>query len=69
MFVFDLGTSKHQELAETYAAVFYDKNRLRDWWNRDLPSHEILTEQDIVMLFDGSNGNSVMNMLDFNSEN
>ena len=38
-------------------------NRLRDNWDRDLFSDEIVAEKDIVIMFDGSNENPVMNML------
>ena len=44
-------------------------NRLRDKWDRDLTLQEIETEGNNVAVFDGYNGNPVMNMLKLNSEN
>ena len=34
--VFDLETYNFQDFAEAYAAGFYDVNRFRDRWGRDL---------------------------------
>ena len=47
----------------------YDVNRLRDRWHRDLTSHELIIERENVSVFDASNGNCVMNMLNYISEN
>ena len=69
VFVFDLGTHNNQELAEAYAAGLYVANRLRDRSDRDLSPDEIVTEKDNVIVSDPSNGNPVMNMLIFGSEN
>ena len=44
-------------------------NHLRDRWNRDLTPDEIETQKENVIVFDESNGNPVMNMLKFISEN
>ena len=69
VFVFDLETHKDQEFAETYAAGLYDVNRLHDKWDRDLTPDELIIERKNVTVFDGSNGNCVMNMLEYISEN
>ena len=45
VFVFDLETYNDQEFAEAYAAGLYDVNRLRDKWDRDLTSDELVTER------------------------
>ena len=44
-------------------------NRLRDKWDRDLTADEIKTERENVSVFDAPNGNCVMNMLKYISEN
>ena len=67
VFVFDLETHSDQEIAEVYAAELYDVNRLRDWWNRDSTPYEIVIEKKFTV-FDGSNGNPVMNMPNYISE-
>ena len=69
VFVFDLETHNDQEFAETYAAGLYDVNRLRDKWNRDLTSNELIIERENVTVFDATNGNCVMDMLKYISEN
>ena len=69
MFLSDLETYNDQEFAEAYAAGLYDVNRLRYRWDRDLTPDENVTEKDSVIVFDGSNGNPVMNMLKYISEN
>ena len=69
VFVFDLETHNDQEFAETYAAGLYDMNRLRDCWYRDLNSDELIIERKNVTVFDASNGNCIMNMLKYISEN
>ena len=69
VFVFDLETHNDQEFAEAYAAGLYDVNRLRDKWDRDLSSNELVIERKNVLIFDASNGNCVMNMLKHISEN
>ena len=69
IFVFDLETHNDQEVAEAYAAGLYDVNRLRDKWERDLTSDDLVIERENVSAFDGSNGNPVMNMLKYVSEN
>ena len=70
MFVFDLETCKDQKFAEAYTAGLYVVNRLRDKGNRDLTPDEIVTKKDnITFLDDGSNENSVMDMLKYISEN
>ena len=64
MFKFDLETHNDQEFAEAYeAAGLYDVNCLQDKWDRDLTGHEIETKSETVTVFDGSNGNAVMIML------
>ena len=68
MFVFNLETYNDQEFAKSYAAGLYDVNWLRDRWDRDLSPDETVTEKDNVIVFDGSNGNPVMNMLQHISE-
>ena len=42
---------------------------MRDKWGRNLSTDEIVTEKDNVFVFDGSNGNPVMTMLKYISEN
>ena len=69
VFVFDLETHNDQEFAEAYAAGLYDVNRLRDCWYRDLNSDELIIERKNVTVFDASNGNCIMNMLKYISEN
>ena len=69
VFVFDLETHNDQEFAEAYAAGLYNVNRLRDKWDRDLASDEIIIEKEKVTVFDASNGNPVMNMLKYISKN
>ena len=69
VFVFDLETQNDQEFAETYAAGLYDVNRLRHRWHRDLTPHELVIERKNVTIFDASNGNCIMNMLKYISEN
>ena len=69
VFVFDLETHNDQEFAETYAAGLYDVNRLHDKWDRDLTPDELVMERKNVLIFDASNGNCVMNMLKYISEN
>ena len=69
VFLPDLETYNDQELGEAYAAGLYDVNRLRYRWDRDLTPDENVTEKDSVIFFDGSNGNPVMNMLKYISEN
>ena len=44
-------------------------NRLRDRWHRDLTTDELIIERENVTVFDISNGNCVMNMLKYISEN
>ena len=43
--------------------------RLRDRWDRDLITDELIIERENVTVFDASNGNPVMNMLKYISEN
>ena len=69
VFVFDLETHNDQEFAETYGAALYDVNRLRECWHRDLTSDELVIERENVSVFDASNGNCVMDMLKYISEN
>ena len=69
MFVFYSETYKDQEFAEAFASGIYDVNRLRGKWNRDLTGDKLRVEKDNVTVFDGSNGNPVMNMLEYISEN
>ena len=69
VFVFDLETHNDQEIAEAYAAGLYDVNRLKDCWHRDLNSNEIEIERKHVNVFDASNGNCIMNMPKYISEN
>ena len=69
VFVFDLETHNDQEFAETYGAGLYDVNRLKDKWDRDLTTHELVIERKNVTIFDASNGNCVMDMLKYISEN
>ena len=68
VFVFDLETHNDEEFAEAYAAGLYDANRLRDKWDRDLTSNELVIEKQNVTVFDASNGNCVLNMLKYISE-
>ena len=44
-------------------------NRLKDCWYRDLNSNELAIERKHVNVFDSSNGNCIMNMLKYISEN
>ena len=69
VFVFDLETHNDKEFAEAYAAGLYDVNRLKDCWHRDLNSNELVIERKNVNVFDASNGNFIMNMLNYISEN
>ena len=69
VFVFDLETHNDQEFAEAYAAGLYDVNRLKDKWDRDLTSDELVIERENVTVFDASNGNCVMDMLKYISVN
>ena len=69
MFVFDLETCNDQEFAEAYAAGLYDVNRLRDNCDGDLPFDELEIERQIITVVGGSNGNSVVNMPNYISEN
>ena len=68
-FVFGLETHNDQEFAEAYAAGLYDVNRLRECWHRDLNSNELIIQRKRVTVFDASNGNCIMNMLKYISEN
>ena len=67
--VFDLETHNDQDFAETYAAGLYDVNRLRDKWDTDITTDEVVIEKANITAFDGSSGNLVMNMLKYISEN
>ena len=69
MLVFDLETYNDQKFTESYAAGLYDGNRSRDKWDRDLGPDEKVTEKGNVIAFDTSNGNCVMDMLKFISQN
>ena len=69
MFVFDLETYNDRKFAESYAPGLCDLNRLQEKWDRDLTPDKIVTEKDNGIVFDGYNGNSVMNMLKNISEN
>ena len=69
VFVFDLETHNDQEFAEAYAAGLYDVNRLHDKWDRDLTPDELVMERKNVLISDASNGNCIMNMLKYISEN
>ena len=69
VFVFDLETHIDQEFAEAFAAGVYIVNRLRDKWDRGLASDEKIIEKENVTVFDASNGNCVLNMLKYISEN
>ena len=69
VFVFDLETYNDQEFAEAYAVALYEVNRLRDKWDRDPIPDEMVRETENATVFDGSNGNPVMNMLNYVSEN
>ena len=65
----DLETHNDQEFAEAYAAGLYDVSRLRGRWDTDLTPDEIVIEKKNVTVFDGSDGNPVMSMLKYISEN
>ena len=67
--VFDLETHNDQEFAEAHAAGLYDVIRLHDKWDRDLTNDELATEKQNVTVFDAYNGNCVMDMLKYISEN
>ena len=69
MFVFDLETHNDQEFAGAYAAGLYDVNHLRDKSDRDLTFDETVIEKSKVTVSLASNGNPVMNMLKYISEN
>ena len=69
VFVFDLETHNDEEFAEAYAAGLDDVNRFRDKWDIDLTGNELVLEKQNVTVFDASNGNCVMNMLKYISEN
>ena len=69
VFVFDLETCNVEKFAEAYASCLYVVNRLQNRWDKDLTLDEIVTEKDNIIVFDGSNGNPVLNMLNYFSEN
>ena len=69
MLVFDLETHDGQEFTEAYGAGLYDVNRLRDRWDTDLTSDELVIERQNVTVFGASNGHPVMIMLKYISEN
>ena len=69
VFVFDLETHNDQEFAEAYAVGLCDVNRLKDCWQRDLNTNELIRERKHVTIFDASNGNCIMNMLKYISKN
>ena len=69
VFIFDLETHNDQEFAKAYAAGLYDVNRLKDRWHKDLNNNELIKERKHVNIFDASNGNCIMNMLKYISEN
>ena len=69
VFVFDLETQNDQEFAEAYAAGLYNVNRLKDKWDEDLTPDELIIEKENVTVFDASNGNCIMNMIKYISEN
>ena len=68
MFVFDSEKQYDQEFAEAYAAGLYDVNHLRDKWDRDLTTDELVIEREHVTVFDASNGICVMDILKFISD-
>ena len=68
VFVFDLETYNDQEFAEAYAAGCHDVIH-KEKWDKDLTVQEIETERENVIVFDGSTGNPVKNMLENISEN
>ena len=69
MFIFDLETHNDQEFAKAYAAGLYDVNRLKDRWHKELNNNELIIERKHLNIFDASNGNCIMNMLKYISEN
>ena len=69
VFVFDLETHNDQEFAAAYAAGLYDVNRLRECWYRNLNTNELIIERKNVTVFDASNGNCIMDLLKYISEN
>ena len=69
MFVLDLQTHNNQKFAEAYTARFFDKNRLRDRRDGELTTDELVIEKENVTVFNGSNGNLVMNLPNYISEN
>ena len=69
VFVFDLQAFNVENFAESYAAVLFDVSRLQDRWDRDLTPDEIVTEKDSAIVFGISNGNPVMNMPKYGSNN
>ena len=69
MFVFVLETHNDQEFAEAYAAGLYDVYRLRDKWDRDLTTDELVIERENITDFDACNRNCAMDMLKYISEN
>ena len=69
VFVFDVETHNDQEFAEAYAAGLYDVSRLHDKWDGDLTPDELIIERKNVTIFDASNGNCIMKMLKYISEN
>ena len=68
VFLFDLELYNDQEFAEAYAGGLYDVNRLRDKWDRDLFANKLVMEKDNVIVFDGYNANTVMNVLKYISQ-
>ena len=63
MFVFHLETHNDEGFAEAFLVAFYNINRLRGRWDRDLASEEIQTEGKYVVVFTKSRGSPGMNML------
>ena len=61
-------TYNDQNFAKAYAARFYDVNRLRDKWDRELTLEEIQTARKKIIVFKISCGNPTNNMLKCISE-
>ena len=68
MFVFEFEICNDQYFAEAYAAGLYDVIFLGDMWDWDLTPDKIITEKGNVTVFDGSNWNPAMNLLEYISE-
>ena len=69
MFVCGFETYNDHDFAGAYAAFFYDANRLRDRWDKGLSHEETDVKTKTVIIFKKTNGNAIINLIKFFSEN